>query len=87
MKHLLLWLIRLYWKRPNHLKKGKCHFKESCSHYVYRTTQEQGFKAGVIALKERYHQCRPFVAIIQIDNEDFVLFQNKTIIERSKTNI
>ena len=50
-------------------------------------TEEQGFKAGLNAFKARYAQCRPNVAVITLDGTDFVVFQDKTIIERVKTNI
>ena len=86
MKRLLLAVIRFYWTMPR-LNKGCCHFKETCSRYVYRMTEEQGFKAGLNAFKARYAQCRPNVAVITLDGTDFVVFQDKTIIERVKTNI
>ena len=78
--------IYVYWKLPRH-RKGCCHFKESCSRYVYRTTDEQGIMAGLTALKQRYAQCRPNIVIITIEGNDFILFQDNTIIERTKTNI
>jgi len=58
MKIILLGIIRLYWTIfPIH-KRRPCVFEESCSNYVYRTTNEKGFFKGLFALKERFHQCR-----------------------------
>ena len=39
-------------------KKPSCIFKETCSHYVYRNTQEGGFLKGIRALMERLIKCR-----------------------------
>ncbi|MEL6674561.1 MAG: membrane protein insertion efficiency factor YidD [Bacteroidota bacterium] len=59
MRHLLLIPIRLYW-RMGFLRRSRCClFKESCSRYVYRTTQEEGLVAGFKALQVRLKQCRP----------------------------
>ena len=55
-------LIRIYWLIiPNRIK-GTCLFDETCSRYVYRHLEENGFRAGITALKYRYKVCRePFV--------------------------
>jgi uncharacterized protein len=39
-------------------KRRSCLFKETCSHYVYRHTTEDGFFKGVIALRQRTKKCR-----------------------------
>ena len=47
-------LIRIYWLIiPNRIK-GTCLFDETCSRYVYRHLEENGFRAGITALKYRY---------------------------------
>lgn len=58
MKHLLLLAIRIYWKIPTKMHQ-KCIFRETCSHYVYRIASEQGFLAGLRALRRRNEVCRP----------------------------
>lgn len=57
MRYSLLILIRLYWLVPGKYKP-KCIFKESCSRYVYRITKTKGFKAGVLAIRERKQKCK-----------------------------
>jgi putative component of membrane protein insertase Oxa1/YidC/SpoIIIJ protein YidD len=52
-------MIRIYWYVTPPKMRRQCLFSESCSNYVYRTTQEKGFKAGINALRRRYYQCRP----------------------------
>lgn len=58
MRLLLLVLIKLYWIVIPEKKRRSCLFKETCSHYVYRHTSEEGFFKGAIALKQRYKKCR-----------------------------
>lgn len=77
----------MYWRLPSSIKTRCCHFKESCSRYVYRITNEQGFNAGLRALKQRFNQCRGGYGVIEIDKTEFILFQDKTIIERTETRI
>lgn len=58
MRYLLMFAIRIYWRIPTKLH-NKCLFKDTCSHYVYRIAKHQGFKAALMALKERNELCRP----------------------------
>lgn len=58
MKYLLLLAIRIYWKIPTRWHQ-RCIFRETCSHYVYRIASQQGFRAGLAALRERNELCRP----------------------------
>jgi putative component of membrane protein insertase Oxa1/YidC/SpoIIIJ protein YidD len=58
MKWAFLAVIKLYWKVFPENKRRSCLFKETCSHYVYRHTIEQGFFSGVNALKLRLKKCR-----------------------------
>lgn len=39
-------------------KRPCCIFKETCSHYVYRQTNDGGFFNGMSALKNRLKKCR-----------------------------
>jgi len=58
MKVAFLILIKLYWEIMPESKRRSCLFKETCSHYVYRTTVEDGFFEGVGALRQRIKKCR-----------------------------
>lgn len=58
MSYLLKCIIRIYWLViPKHKRKA-CIFSESCSQYVFRITNEQGFVQGLVAFSERFKQCR-----------------------------
>ena len=60
MRLLLLLPIYLYWHLlPASWKQRQCLFSESCSHYVWRITREQGLVAGCRALRHRHKNCRP----------------------------
>jgi putative component of membrane protein insertase Oxa1/YidC/SpoIIIJ protein YidD len=58
MKQLLLIIIKLYWKLIPESKRRSCLFKESCSNYVFRHTNEFGFLKGIFAFKNRVKKCR-----------------------------
>ncbi|MEY4934530.1 MAG: hypothetical protein RIS64_889 [Bacteroidota bacterium] len=85
MKWLLLGLIQIYWQRPDRFKTRCCHFKETCSKHVYRITMERGFWAGLKAFQTRFNQCRGGYAVFKIDDTEFILWRDKTIIERTET--
>lgn len=56
---LILSGIRLYWLLVRPRRRRKCLFRESCSHHVYRVTEERGSCAGLKALRRRIRRCRP----------------------------
>jgi putative component of membrane protein insertase Oxa1/YidC/SpoIIIJ protein YidD len=58
VSRILLGIIKLYWRLPT-IFRGRCIFHETCSRYVYRRTQEDGFRVGLAAMAERFRQCRP----------------------------
>ena len=58
MKWALLIVIKLYWFVFPTNKRRTCLFKETCSHYVYRHTNEEGFYEGLKKLKMRLKQCK-----------------------------
>lgn len=58
MSRALIFIIRLYWAFIPEKNRRKCLFKESCSHYVFRHTVEQGFLSGMKALNTRVKKCR-----------------------------
>lgn len=59
MRLLLLAAIRIYWWLYPKERRRSCVFRESCSHYVYRITQNGGLFAGVRAFRARVRACRP----------------------------
>jgi uncharacterized protein len=83
MKHILLLMIRLYWFCKPKGRKPKCIFSTSCSHYVYTTTQQQGFLEGIKALKFRFKNCRYGFEIFKnpINNNIQMLLPSKIVLE------
>ena len=71
MKFLLQLAIRIYWRIPTRLH-ARCIFRETCSHYVYRIAGEQGFLAGIHALRERNRLCRPGYVIYRSQGHFFL---------------
>ncbi len=63
MKWIILIAIRIYWVIPKKFRNN-CLFKESCSHFVYRTAKEKGFFCGIAAFFLRKKQCRPGYQLI-----------------------
>jgi uncharacterized protein len=58
VKRLVLLAIRAYWLLwPSRLRRT-CLFRESCSRYVYRITNELGIVRGAKAFVQRYRSCR-----------------------------
>src|SRR2546430_17130 len=68
MRWFLLGIINTYRLLPERYKR-QCLFKETCSTYAKRATQEFGFLAGLKAMKDRVSQCKPGYQ---------VLFQDRT---------
>ena len=48
----------MYWKFIPESKRRTCLFKESCSNYVYRHTNEHGLLKGIFAFRNRVKKCR-----------------------------
>ena len=80
MRYLLMFAIRLYWKVPTKLH-DKCIFKETCSHYVYRIAEHQGFVAAIKAFKERNKLCRPGYVVYKSMGKFFLKTANGEIFE------
>ena len=80
MKYLLLLAIRIYWRIPTKLHQ-KCIFRETCSHYVYRIAGNQGFLAGIAALRERNELCRPGYVVYRYQGHYYLKTANGTIVE------
>lgn len=68
MKYFLLFLIQAYWKIIPPSKRKKCIFRESCSHYVWRITKEEGFISGIKAFSFRNQHCCPGYVIYKYQN-------------------
>ena len=69
MKYILLFIIQVYWRAIPPSKRKQCIFRESCSHYVWRTTTEDGFIAGIRALLFRNKHCCPGFVIYKYKNQ------------------
>jgi putative component of membrane protein insertase Oxa1/YidC/SpoIIIJ protein YidD len=84
MRYLLIALIRLYQHTFPKKWRGKCLYKQSCSHYVLEKTKSHGFLAGIKALEHRRQNCRPGYSLIQT-NEGLILITIKNqIIQRDE---
>ena len=60
MKHLMIWLIRLYRKYISPLKSPCCRFTPTCSAYAIEAFSKRGFFAGLILTVWRILRCNPF---------------------------
>ena len=78
-------MIRFYWKAfPVRFRK-QCLFRETCSHYVYRRAQEQGFSGGLNALVLRFRQCRPgYYSFTLPGGETCLCLADKTILRQEE---
>ena len=63
MKHLCIWLVRLYQKYLSPLKGGPtCRFTPTCSAYAIEAFQKRGFFVGMLLTISRIFRCQPFCA-------------------------
>ena len=61
MKHLCIWLIRLYQRFLSPLKKKPtCRYYPTCSAYAVEAYQKRGFFIGTILTVTRILRCQPF---------------------------
>jgi len=81
MKNLFLFIIKTYQVLIPKRFRGKCLFKESCSHYVYRLTQENGFSDGISALRYRVHNCKPNYFITENKGKILLITARYKVIE------
>ncbi len=86
MKHLLLFIIQLYWNIFPEAKRKKCIFKKSCSKYVFEITKKYGLIKGLKALLFRYKNCRNGFEIFKnpITNETQMLLITGKIISKNE---
>jgi putative membrane protein insertion efficiency factor len=60
MKHVLMWLIRLYQLTLSRALPPSCRFYPSCSQYSYEAISRYGIaRGGWLGLK-RLARCQPF---------------------------
>jgi len=60
MKHVMIWLIRLYQKFISPIKPNCCRFSPTCSAYAIEAFQKRGFFIGFILTACRIARCNPF---------------------------
>ena len=60
MKHVMIWLIRLYKKYISPIKPPCCRFTPSCSTYAIQAFEKRGFFVGLILTVGRICRCNPF---------------------------
>lgn len=61
MKHVCIWLIRLYKRYLSPLKgKPTCRFSPTCSTYAIQAFEKRGFLIGMILTVGRIFRCQPF---------------------------
>ena len=69
MKHLLLIIIKIYWKLIPNNKRNQCIYNVSCSNHVYVITKTKGLIPGIKALKERFKSCKPGYLLFKDNNQ------------------
>jgi putative membrane protein insertion efficiency factor len=60
MKHVCIWLIKLYQKWISPLKRPCCRFYPTCSAYALEAFQKRGFFVGLGLSVWRFLRCNPF---------------------------
>ena len=60
MKHVMIWLVRLYRKIISPLKPPCCRFTPTCSAYAIEAFTKRGFFVGLILTLGRIMRCNPF---------------------------
>ncbi len=60
MKHIFIWLIKLYIKFISPLKKPSCRFYPTCSQYALEAFSKYGAFKGFFLSVKRLLKCHPF---------------------------
>jgi hypothetical protein len=81
----MLFIIKLYWKLFPKEKRRVCLFKESCSNYVFRKTEEEGYLSGLRACLFRFKNCNNTYKVFKKNNEIFI--ETKTGFKIREENI
>ena len=60
MKHVMIWLIRLYQRFISPIKPKCCRFTPTCSSYAIEAFTKRGFFVGFGLTAWRLLRCNPF---------------------------
>lgn len=60
MKHVMIWLVRLYQRFISPLKPASCRFTPTCSQYAVEAFTKRGFFVGLTLTVWRILRCNPF---------------------------
>lgn len=87
MKNLLILLIKTYWIVIPPAKRRKCIFRTSCSQYVYKKTEEEGFISGLKAFQYRFQNCRSGACIIESPSGEIqIILPNQQILNETEVS-
>lgn len=60
MKHVMIFIVRLYKKVLSPILPNSCRFTPTCSSYAIEAFEKRGFFAGLILTVWRILRCNPF---------------------------
>ena len=60
MKHVMIWLVRLYQRFISPIKPASCRFTPTCSQYAVEAFTKRGFFVGFALTVWRILRCNPF---------------------------
>ena len=60
MRHVMIWLVKLYRKFISPIKPACCRFTPTCSAYAIEAFSKRGFFVGFILTVWRILRCNPF---------------------------
>ncbi len=60
MKHILIFIIKLYQKLLSPFLPDSCRFYPTCSHYSVEALQKHGAVKGTLLSAKRISKCHPF---------------------------
>lgn len=86
MKFILLGLIHTYRRYIKPYYPKTCLYKESCSIYVERVARQDGFRAGIKALRYRIANCKPGYIILKVDGQFQLITQQRMIVHEEDIN-
>lgn len=80
MKHIFVFLVRVYQKCISPLKPSCCRFYPTCSAYAVQAIQKHGAFKGLYLAVKRIFRCNPFhKGGIDPVPEKFTFFRKKEI--------
>ena len=60
MKHLFIWIIKIYRKYISPMTPPSCRFHPTCSSYGLEAFEKHGFIKGFLMTTIRISKCHPF---------------------------